>query len=73
MQTEDGEAHTLEETEVEKDLGVEIDNKLKFSQHVQSKVNKANKILGCIKHTFKYMTKDVFLMLYKSLIRPHLE
>ena len=73
MKTHDGKYHTLEETEVEKDLGVLVDNKLKFSQHIQSKVNKANKILGCIKHTFKYMNKDIFTMLYKSLIRPHLE
>ena len=73
MKTPDGNYHNLEETEVEKDLGVEVDNKLKFSHHVQTKVNKANKVLGCLKHTFKYLTKDIFPMLYKSLVRPHLE
>lgn len=73
MKTSNGNYHTLEETELEKDLGVQVDSKLKFSQHVQTKVNKANKVLGCLKHTFKYMNKDIFLMLYKSLVRPHLE
>ena len=73
MRTEDGKLHNLEETEIEKDLGVEVDNKLKFSPHVQTKVNKANKVLGCLKRTFKHLNKEVFTMLYKSLVRPHLE
>lgn len=73
METADGKRHNLEETEVEKDLGVEVDNQLKFSKHIQSKVNKANKVLGCLRHTFKFMNKEIFTMLYKSLVRPHLE
>ena len=73
MKSSDGKLHTLEETEVEKDLGVQVDNKLKFSQHIQTKVNKANKILGCLKHTFKFLNKEVLGMLYKALVRPHLE
>ena len=73
MKSEDGQYLNLEETEIEKDLGVEVDNKLKFSTHVQSKVNKANKVLGCLKHSFKYMNKEVFTLLYKALVRPHLE
>ena len=73
MKTEDGTYHNLEEVEVEKDLGVEVDNKLKFSQHIQSKINKANKVLGCLKHTFKYLNKEIFTLLYKSLVRPHIE
>ena len=68
-----GNPYTLEKTELEKDLGVYIDSKLKFTQHCQEKVNKANKILGYIRHTFKHLNKDTFLLLYKSLIRPHLE
>ena len=73
MKAGDGEYHELEEVDVEKDLGVEIDTKLKFSQHIQSKVNKANRVLGCLKHTFKFLNKEVFTLLYKALVRPHLE
>ena len=73
MKTEEGGYHELEEVEVEKDLGVEVDNKLKFSNHIQSKVNKANKVLGCLKYTFKNLNKEVFTLLYKALVRPHLE
>ena len=64
MKTAEGNYHDLEETEIEKDLGVEVDNKLKFSHHIQSKINKANKVLGCLKHTFKHLTPEIFTMLY---------
>ena len=30
-------------------------------------------MLGAIRHTFKYLDIDSFVLLYKSLIRPHLE
>ena len=41
--------------------------------HVQTQVAKANRILGCRRHTFKYLTSTMFLQLYKAMIRPHLE
>ena len=65
--------HTLDAVSSEKDLGILIDEKLKFSEHINIKVNKANQILGCIKHTFKHINKEIFKLLYKSLVRPHLE
>jgi hypothetical protein len=73
MKGRDNTTHTLEKTEVEKDLGVHIDDKLKFTTHCQEKVNKANRILGYIRHTFKHLDKESFLLLYKALVRPHLE
>jgi len=36
-------------------------------------VNKANRLLGLIKWTFLTLSEDVFLSLYKSLVRPILE
>ena len=71
--TKGDQEHTLEKVTTEKDLGILLDEKLKFSEHINTKVNKANQILGCIKHTFKHMNKDIFKLLYKSMIRPHLE
>lgn len=64
----DGSKHTLIEVTTEKDLGVLLDNKLKFSDHVNQSVAKANRILGCMKHTFKSMSPDVFSLLY--IARP---
>ena len=57
----------------EKDLGVIIDDKLKFRNHVQNAAKTANIVLGSIRRTFKYIDRNVFLNLYKSLVRPHLE
>ena len=37
------------------------------------KVNIANRNLGCIFRSFTYMVKEMFLHLFKSLVRPHLE
>ena len=65
--------HTLEVTIDEKDQWVTIDNQLKLSMHVQTQVAKANRILGCLRHTFKYLTSTMFLQLYKAMIRPHLD
>ena len=42
----------LDTTEKEKDLGVTIDNKLKFSEHCNRIVLKANKLIGIIRRTF---------------------
>ena len=57
----------------EKDLGVIIDEKLKFREHIVQKVNTANRNLGIIFRTFTHMDKEMFLNLYKSIVRPHLE
>ena len=63
----------LPRIEVEKDLGVQIDEKLSFSNHISEKVNKANKIMGLIRRTFVALDKASFKPLYMSLVRPILE
>ena len=63
----------LDHSNVEKDLGVFIDNKLKFDSHISTKINKANNTLGAIRRSFTYLDSTILLRLYTSLIRPHLE
>jgi hypothetical protein len=63
----------LESTTLEKDLGVHMDPELKFSQHIEKQVNKANQILGMIRRTFEYMSAEIMSKLFTSLVRPHLE
>ena len=50
--------HTLEKVQTEKDLGIHLDDRLKFSEHINTKINKANQILGCLRHTFNIQTYD---------------
>ena len=69
--TIDGENINL--TTEEKDLGVTVDHQLKFQKHIGEQVKKANLTLGIIHRSFSYMDEEMFLTLYKSLVRPHLE
>ncbi len=63
----------LEHVRDEKDLGVIIDNSLKFQEHINNKVNKANSIMGAIRRSFKYLDAESFKKIYKGIVRPHLE
>ncbi|XP_057294603.1 uncharacterized protein LOC130623128 [Hydractinia symbiolongicarpus] len=63
----------LRNTSCEEDLGVLIDNHLTFSDHISSKVKKANQIMGLIRRTFDYMDNENFVLLFTSLVRPHIE
>ncbi len=55
------------------DLSVTITSNLKFSQQCREARGKANKMLCFIKRHFSFKNKDIFLILYNSLGRPHLE
>ena len=63
----------LLETEEEKDLGVLIENDLKFSRHIRGIVARANRMIGLMKISFENIDKDMFGPLYNTLIRPLLE
>ena len=65
--------HEIEKLTNIKDLGVIFDSELSFRDHIQLKINKAYSMLGLIKRNFINMDKNTFIMLYKSLVRPHLE
>lgn len=60
-------------TEVEKDLGVLIDSELKFKQHAAAAVAKATQLLAVIRRSFALLDERTLPILYKSLVRPHLE
>ena len=48
----------------ERDLGVAIDNHLNFKLHISQTVSQANRILGMIRRSFKYLDQETFLYLY---------
>ena len=64
---------SLEQVTLEKELGVTIDNKLLFRQHISKKSAIANRNLGIIFKSFTYLDEEMCLCLYKSLVRPHVE
>ena len=57
----------------EKDLGIVIDNKLQFGEHIQEITKKANNIMGIIRRNVDHVDKETFTPLYKHLVRSHLE
>jgi len=63
----------VEELSLPIDLGVTFDNKLKFDDHIYNAISKAYQMLGIVKRNFIYLTPDSFVILYKSMIRSHLE
>ena len=56
-----------------KDLGVFFDSQLTFSEHIHQKINKAYSMLGIVKRNFILMDPRTFILLYKALVRPHVE
>ena len=64
---------TLHESEQEKDLGVVIDNNLKFRVHAAAAIKRANRALGMIQKAYTSRDKDTIPTLYKAMVRPHLE
>ena len=69
MSQPNGKTVSLEEFSCERDLGVIVDHHLKFNQHVDMAVGKANRMLRMIRHTLTFKDRDSILLLYKSLVR----
>ena len=63
----------IESVICEKDLGIIVDNNLKFSHHIDSVVNKANKIMGLIRRTFDHLDISTFRALFTAIVRPIIE
>jgi hypothetical protein len=76
--TKDGKSYTVlstavQDSKVERDLEDLIDSSLNFGEHVARLTTKANQVVGVIPHSFDYLDKDIFVQLYKSLVRPIVE
>ena len=64
---------SLEHECLVKDLGVWMDSDLSFEDHIYDKINVANKMLGILRRNFIDLDKNCFLLLYKGMVRSHLE
>ena len=64
---------SLEHVDSIKDLGVWMDPSLSFDDHIHDKINMANKMLGIIKRNFSDLDTNSFMLLYKGMVRCHLE
>ena len=64
--------NVLERVTCTKFLGVFLDEKLNWVQHVNHVANKISKGLGMMGRCRKFLSNDVLLLLYFSLIYPYL-
>ena len=69
----DGNFNKLDNVDNFSDLGVIMDTELTFDKHIYAKINTASKMLGIINRNFKDLDRYSFILLYKSLVRSHLE
>ena len=69
---EDG-VHQIEQVQEIKDIGVTVDSLLSFKQHIYRKIDTANKIIGIIRRSYKYLDTEMFIPLYKCLLRSHFD
>ena len=56
-----------------KHLGMILDSKLNFNQHLSEKICKANKGIGLLKRLRHKLCRKHLITIYKSHIRPHLD
>ena len=63
----------LEQTVVEKDLGIHVTPDWKSEVHVAKVAAKANSMVGKINHSFNYLDVHMFKAIYPSMIRSHME
>ena len=63
----------LRQVRQEKDIGVIVDDQLKFKDHMQEKVKKANNFMGLKRRMFVHLDEGTFSKLFQPLLRPHLE
>ena len=63
----------IEQTAEERDLGVLIDNQLKFHDHSSTATAKARRLLELISKCFINLTPLTFSCLYNTNVRPTFE
>ena len=54
-------------------LGLTLDSKLAFTEHINDKIKIANRFIGVLKYLSKYLPLKTLDQVYKMFIRPHLD
>ena len=65
--------NTVQKSANQKHLGLILDEKLTFNDHITSKLTTVNKLTSTLRKIYHYMPRDSLVTIYKSIIRPHLD
>ena len=64
---------TVQNSTSQKHLGLTLDEKLTFNDHITSKLTTVNKLTSTLRKLYHYIPRDSLVTTYKSFIRPHLD
>jgi ribonuclease P/MRP protein subunit RPP40 len=67
------EGELLEETECERDIGVNIHQNLKQSSQCAKAAQVATDVLSKVRKAFHYRDRKTWIRMYKTDVRPHVE
>ena len=65
--------NNVSEINSQKHLGVVLDNRLSFEDHLKMILNKVNKTIGLLRKPHNILTRSALLTIYKRFIRPNLD
>ena len=57
----------------QKHLGVILDVKLTFGEHLKNVFNKTNKTIGLLRKLINLLPRETLVTIYKAFVRPHLD
>ena len=63
----------VSQTESQKHLGLILDNKLNFNEHLKGLLDKMSKTMGLIRKFQPILPRFSLLTIYKTFVRPHLD
>ena len=65
--------NNVPETNSQNHLGVVLDNRLSFEDHLKMILNKVNKTIGLARKVHNILPRSALLIIYKSFVTPHLD
>ena len=64
---------SITQSEIQKHLGMFLDSKLHFKEHIQNVFNRVTKTIGFLRKLQKILPRPPLITIYKSFIRSHLD
>ena len=63
----------VSQTPYQKHLGIFLDVRLTFEEHLKVITTKVNKTIGLLRKLQKTLPRPVLMIIYKAFVRPHLD
>ena len=63
----------IESFSSQKHLGMILDTKLNFQEHIKNILTKLNKTIGLLQKLQNILAQESLLTIFKSFVRPHLD